>query len=138
MNVASFAVLAGFLAVGFSRSTASAAQFVAIGAGSWAAIAVAWKGWPALVAALVRYGLLARVPVAMVVLFGIVGDWRTHYDSPPLGFPAMGTLGRWIATGVIPQLTLWMAVTVVLGMLCGIVAAAIAASRSRSPRLAAA
>lgn len=137
-NVVSFAVLAGFLAVGFSRPTASVPQFLAIGAGSWAAIAIAWRGWPALVAALVRYGLLARVPVAMVVLFGIVGDWKTHYDSPPPGLPTMGTLGRWIATGVIPQLTLWMAVTVVLGMLCGIVAVAIAASRSRPRGLAAA
>jgi hypothetical protein len=138
VNVASFVVLVAFLAVGFSRPTASASQFLAIGAGSWVAIAVAWKAWPALVAALVRYGLLSRVPVALVVLCGIVGDWKTHYDSPPPGLPAMGTLGRWIATGVIPQLTLWMAVTVVVGMLCGIVATAIAARRRRSQQLASA
>jgi len=36
----------------------------------------------------------------------------------------MGPFARWIAIGVIPQLTLWMAVTVVLGLL---VAAPVAA-----------
>jgi hypothetical protein len=48
----------------------------------------------------------------------------------------MGTLAQWVATGVIPQLTLWMAVTVVLGMLLGIVTTAVATSRSPAGRVA--
>lgn len=116
-DFAALVVLASFLGVGFSLPTASALQFLAIGAGSWAAIAVAWRGWPELVSMLLRYGFLARVPVVIVVLLGILGDWKSHYDSPPPGLPEMGAFARWVSIGVIPQLTLWMAVTVVLGVL---------------------
>jgi hypothetical protein len=132
-DLAALAVLASFLAVGFSRPTASASQFVAIGVGSWAAIAVAWRGWPLLAATLARYGLLARAPVAIVVLLGILGDWKTHYDTPPPGLPEMGTLPRWLAIGVIPQLTRWVAVTVVLGLLLAVPAAALARWRRPQP-----
>ncbi len=72
------------------------------------------------------------MPVALVILLGILGDWRTHYDTPPPGLPEMGVLARWVAIGLIPQLTLWMAVTVVLGSLFGVLA--IAAGRKRSAR----
>ena len=95
---------------------------------------IASRGWPALVWALVRYGLLARIPVALVVLLGILGDWKTHYDTPPPGLPVMGTLGRWIVTGLIPQLTLWLAVTVVVGSLFGVLAPAVAGRRQPLPR----
>jgi len=119
------AVLASFLALGFSRPTASASQFLAIGVGSWAAIAVARQGWPPLVGTLLRYGLLARLPVTVVILLGILGDWRTHYDTPPPGLPELGVFARWLAIGVIPQLTLWMAITVVLGQLVALSVAAL-------------
>jgi hypothetical protein len=55
------AVLAECLAVGFSRPTASPTQLLAIGAGSWIAMAIAWRAWPVLVDTLLRYGVLARV-----------------------------------------------------------------------------
>lgn len=132
IDVLALALLAGFLGLGFSRPTASPSQFLAIGAGSWIAILVAWRGWPALVSTLLRYGILARVPITVVILLGILGDWRTHYDTPPPGLPEMGAFTRWIAIGVIPQLTLWMAVTVVVGLFFGAVAAAIA-GRVRRP-----
>lgn len=132
-DLAALAVLASFLGLGFSRPTASTSQFLAIGVGSWAAIAVASRGWPPLVATLLRYGFLARVPVTVVILLGILGDWKTHYDSPPPGLPAMGAVARWVAIGVIPQLTLWMAVTVVLGVMAAAPAAALARSRNLRP-----
>jgi hypothetical protein len=131
-DLAAMAVLASFLALGFSRPTASVSQFLAIGVGCWAAIAVAWRGWPLLVATLLRYGLLARLPVTVVILLGILGDWKTHYDTPPPGLPEMGPVARWVAIGVIPQLTLWMAVTTVLGLLVAVPVGALA--RTKSPR----
>ena len=134
-DLAALAVLASFLVLGFSRPVASPSQFLAIGLGSWGAIAVASRGWPLLVGTLLRYGLLARVPVTVVILLGIVGDWRTHYDTAPAGLPEMDAFARWIAIGVIPQLTLWMAVTVVFGLLVTVPAAALA--RRSSPRAAA-
>jgi len=132
-DLAALAVLASFLALGFSRSTASASQFLAIGVGSWAAIAVAWRGWPALVTTLLRYGFLARLPVAIVILLGVLGDWKTHYDTPPPGLPEMGAVARWIAIGVVPQFTLWMAVTVVLGLLIAVAVAALARAAGPQP-----
>ena len=120
--------------MGFSLPVASPLQFLAIGAGSWIAILIASRGWSALVSALVRYGLLARIPVAPVVLLGILGDWKTHYDTPPPGLPVMGTMERWIAIGLIPQLTLWLAVTVVVGSLFGVLALAVAGGRQPLPR----
>jgi hypothetical protein len=127
--VAALACLASSVALGFSLPIASPGQFLAIGLGSWAAIGLAWRGWPPLVTTLVRYGILARVPVALVVLVAILGDWRTHYDTPPPGLPEMGALARWVAIGVIPQLSLWMAVTVVLGFLAAVPAALVRRAR---------
>jgi hypothetical protein len=46
----------------------------------------------------------------------------------------MGPLARWLAIGVIPQLTLWMAVTVVAGLLFGILAAALGRTRQLATR----
>jgi hypothetical protein len=132
-DLAALAVLASFLALGFSRPTASASQLLAIGVGSWAAIAVAWRGWPPLVATLLRYGFLARVPVTIVILLGILGNWKTHYDSPPPGLPAMGAVATWVAIGVIPQLSLWIAVTVVLGLMVAAPAAVLARTRNLRP-----
>ncbi len=125
-TVAALLTLVSFLAFGFSRPTASASQLVSISVGSWAAIWVSARAWPPLTASFIRYGLLARAPVVVIVLLGILGDWRTHYDTPPPGLPEMSALARWIAIGVIPQLTLWMAVTVVFGALAALPAIGLA------------
>lgn len=82
-------------------------------------MAVARSGWPRLSQALLAYGIAARIPVAIVILLGILNRWQTHYDSPPPGLPELSPLARWIAIGVIPQFTIWIAVTVILGALAG-------------------
>jgi hypothetical protein len=116
LGLLAFVVLA---AAGFQRPIASPSQFLLIAAGAFAGIAVTRSGWPRLWQVLLAYGLAARIPVAIVILLGILNGWNTHYDSPPPGLPDMGPLARWIAIGVIPQLTIWIAVTVVLGTLAG-------------------
>jgi hypothetical protein len=116
-----FVAFAALAAVGFQRPTASLGQFLAIGAGAVLGVAIARSGWPRLWAALVVYGLAARVPVALVVLVAILNDWKTHYDSPPPGLPDLAPFAKWIAIGAIPQLTIWIAVTVIGGMLFGAV-----------------
>ncbi len=113
------AVCGALLAFGFSLPTASLAQFLMIAAGSVVGILIARKGWPELASTLLAYGLAARIPVALVVLFAIAGDWRTHYDVPPPGLPEMGTFSKWLAIGLIPQLTLWLVVTVIFGAIFG-------------------
>jgi hypothetical protein len=93
------------------------------------AIAVAWPSWPALARVLVAYGVAARIPVALIMLAAILGDWGTHYDVPAPDFPAMGKIATWFWIGLLPQLTIWIYMTVVMGMLFGGLAAAIADRR---------
>ncbi len=88
---------------------------------------VAMRGWPALGRVLVAYGLAARIPVIIVMLIAMLGNWGTHYDvaPPDPNFPAMGVLPKWFLIGVVPQLTAWMGFTVVFGMIFGGLVAAI-------------
>jgi hypothetical protein len=80
---------------------------------------VAYRGWPALGRTLAAYGLAARVPVALIALLAISGNWGTHYELGPPGFPEMSLLPKWLTVGLMPQLVFWIAFTVVVGSLCG-------------------
>jgi hypothetical protein len=129
LGAVAFVLLAG---IGFQRPTASRSQFLFIGAGAVLGTLVARRGWPRLWRTLLAYGLAARLPVVVVILLGVLNGWNTHYDTPPPGLPALDPVSRWVAIGVIPQLTVWMAVTVLAGMLCGAAGLALASARSAS------
>jgi hypothetical protein len=83
--------------------------------GAW----IAFRGWPALGRTLLAYGLAARIPVAIVMLFAIFGNWGTHYDVSPPGFPAMSPLPKWFLIGLLPQMTVWIWFTIAVGALLG-------------------
>ena len=83
--------------------------------------------WPALGRTLLAYGLAARIPVALLMLVAMLGNWGTHYDARPSY--QMSTLGWWVAIGLAPQLSFWIWITIVFGALFGIAAAAIARRR---------
>jgi hypothetical protein len=125
-------VLAAFVALGFAINRMGLPPVAQLGVFSVAALVavfVAMKGWPALGRVLVAYGLAARIPVIVVMLVAMLGNWGTHYDAAPPELPAMGVLQKWFLIGVVPQLTGWMGFTVVLGMICGGIVAAIRARR---------
>jgi uncharacterized membrane protein YeaQ/YmgE (transglycosylase-associated protein family) len=84
--------------------------------------AIAYRGWPALGKTLLAYGLAARVPVAIVMLFAIYANWGTHYDVVPPGFPEMDPLRKWLFIGLVPQLFAWIPFTMIVGAVCGSVA----------------
>jgi hypothetical protein len=119
---------------GFAASTAGIPEqslttlyiFCAAAIGS---VLVAMQAWPALGRTLLGYGLAARIPVVLVMLVAMLANWGTHYDVAPPDFPAMSTLAKWFTIGLLPQLTVWMAYTVVIGGLFGIIAGAIASRR---------
>lgn len=90
---------------------------------------IALRAWPGLGRVLVQYALAARVPVILVMLAAMLGSWGTHYDVAPPDFPAMGPLAKWLTIGVLPQLTIWVWYTVAVGMIFGILAAAVAPRR---------
>ena len=68
--------------------------------------------------------MAARVPVAAVMYFAMRGQWGTHYDWANPLFPYAGFWAKWVWLGLIPQLTLWIAFTIVIGMLFGAVGVA--------------
>lgn len=82
----------------------------------------AYRAWPALGRVLLAYGLAARVPVIIVMLIAILGDWGTHYDVPPPDFPAMNPVLKWIWIGLLPQLLFWVPFTLIVGTLAAGVA----------------
>jgi hypothetical protein len=92
---------------------------------------VASRGWPALGRVLGAYALAARIPVAALMLVAMMANWGTHYELGPPDLPPMGLLTKWIAIGLVPQLTFWVAFTIVIGTIFGSVAAMIG-GRARS------
>jgi hypothetical protein len=80
---------------------------------------IAYRAWPALGRVLLAYALAARIPVALVMLAAIFGNWGTHYDVPPPDFPAMAPLAKWVLIGLLPQMTIWIWYTIVVGALFG-------------------
>jgi hypothetical protein len=83
------------------------------------AAAVAVVAWPRLGGVLVVYALGARLPVAGIMWFAIHRNWGTHYDAPPPGFAIMIPHARWLWTGLVPQMAIWVSWTVVVGALFG-------------------
>lgn len=88
--------------------------------GSILGLLVGLRAWPALGRTLLAYAFAARIPVVLVMLLAINGNWGTHYDVAPPGLPEMGTLTKWFLIGVVPQMTIWIWFTVVVGSLFGI------------------
>ena len=46
-------------------------------------LAIGILAWPALGRTLLAYGLAARIPVALLMLVAMLGNWGTHYDARP-------------------------------------------------------
>lgn len=94
-----------------------------------ACVAIALPAWPRLGRVLLAYALAARVPVALLMLVAMLGSWGTHYDVAPPTLRPMAPLEKWLWIGALPQLTIWIAYTTVVGGLFGLAAGAIAARR---------
>lgn len=107
-------------------------RVAAFGVGAIVALLVAFRGWPALARTLFAYGLAARLPVVLIMLLAIFGNWGTHYELGAPGFPEMAPLPKWLWIGLLPQMTFWMAFTVIVGTFFGGLAALAAARRERA------
>jgi len=90
--------------------------------GCWLAIALARPGWPALWRVLLAYGFAARIPVLVVMFLAIFLGWDTHYAKPRPDFPPMGHWGRFFWTAFLPQMSIWIWLTIVGGMIFGALA----------------
>ena len=89
-------------------------------------ILVPMRGWRDLFKALIAYAYAARIPVVIVMYFAMQGNWGTHYDAVPPTFPGdLSLLSKWLQLGVVPQMFLWIAYTIVVGTIFGTVAVAV-------------
>jgi len=86
-------------------------------------------GWPSLGNTLLAYGFAARIPVLIVMFIAMRGNggqgWGTHYDAVAAGFAQASFARKFFAEAILPQMTLWIAWTVVVGSILGIIVAAI-------------
>lgn len=124
--------LTGVAATALGVDAQSLTMLTLFAASAVAAVAIAVPAWPRLGRVLLAYALAARVPVALLMLFAMVGSWGTHYDAAPPGLRPMAPVEKWLWIGALPQLTIWIAYTVVVGGLFGLAAGVVAARRRRA------
>jgi len=105
-------------------------QVVALSLVSLLSAALGYLAWPALGRVLLAYGYAARLPVAAIMALAMFGGWDSHYALARPDFPAVGPFALWFLTGFLPQTTIWIAYTVVVGMLFALLAAAVTYRRS--------
>jgi hypothetical protein len=140
----------GYLGLGFAVLVASgvivgiaaskqAMLFAVIGfLGMLAAAFVPLKGWRTLGRTLFAYGIAARVPVLVVMFFAMRGNggagWGTHYDAVDPSMAHLPFAQKFLFQAFLPQMTLWVAWTVIVGLLAGLIAVAVARrSKQTSP-----
>jgi hypothetical protein len=69
------------------------------------------------------------------MLLAISGNWGTHYDAFPPGFPFTSAMEKWFWGGLLVQMTIHVGNTVLLGSLFGSVATALVLRKPRSPQV---
>jgi hypothetical protein len=117
-----------------TRNAGALINLLGVALGAMVAAWIACQGWPALGRVLFAYALAARIPVAIVMLLAILGDWGTHYDvPPPAPLPVTSPFVKWVLIGLIPQMTIWIAFTLMVGGLFGALAVAVARRKGRTP-----
>lgn len=138
--------VAGLALLGLAVSIAAFVGVQSLGIGPWGFIAaffvalglafLPWKAWPDLGRTLLAYALAARIPVVIVMLAAIFGNWGTHYDvlppDPPPNLLTAGPLARWFWIGLLPQMTIWIANTMLVGTLLGAALVALARPKPTS------
>lgn len=87
-------------------------------------------GWRSLGRALLDYALLARIPVLVVMWFAMSGNngagWGTHYDNVGPEFAHMALQAKFLYLAIMPQLTLWIGFTSIVGGIFGGIVNAVA------------
>jgi hypothetical protein len=96
-------------------------------------LVLAAVAWPTLSKALLVYGYLSRIPVAIVQYLAMRGRWGTHYDVLDPGFPAIGFWPTFLRVSFVPNIFFMEAYTVIVGVLVGTAAIAMLGRIRRTP-----
>lgn len=110
------------------------AQQIAFAIATAAALFLVWGTWPGFFKTMFAYALASRIPVVIVMLVAMAAGWGTHYELGPPGYPEMGLALKFVTTALFPQMTSWIAYTVLFGGLIGGIAAAVVRSPSAPPQ----
>jgi len=86
---------------------------------------IQFRPWNRLGKVLLAYAFAARIPVLILMFFAIRGNWGTHYDVPPPGFPELTFWPKFLQIAFVPQMFLWIAFTMITGALAGGIAIAV-------------
>jgi len=95
-------------------------------------------GWKGLGNTLLAYALAARIPVLIVMFIAMSANggqgWGTHYDVLPtfMAGTQMSLMRKFFTIGIMPQLTFWIAWTVVAGSILGSIVVAVARPGKRA------
>jgi hypothetical protein len=85
---------------------------------------------------LLAYAFAARIPVLIVMFLAMRGNggegWGTHYDAMPPTAPHLAFAQKFLYMAFLPQMTLWIGWTVVLGSIIGVIAVAVRHQGKRS------
>ena len=93
-------------------------------------------GWASLGNTLLAYAFAARIPVLVVMFLAMRGNggkgWGTHYDAVPPTYAQASFAKKFFEMAVVPQMTLWIGWTVVLGSISGVIAVAVTGRRKQA------
>ncbi len=76
-------------------------------------------GWRSLGYTLLAYAFAARIPVLVVMYLAMSGNWGTHYDAVAPRFQNLTLWKKFFDEAFLPQMSLWIGYTVVIGSLFG-------------------
>ena len=105
-------------------------QQLGFGVAAVVALLILRRVWVPFFQTMLRYAFASRLPVVIVMLVAMIGGWGTHYEFGPPGYPEMALPVKFVLIGLMPQLTFWVAFTVVVGSLVGGIAAALSRSKA--------
>jgi hypothetical protein len=88
------------------------------------ALLVMFVAWPRLSWTLLVYALLARLPVVAITFIAVGKGWGSHYEKLPPDFVLPPDVDKALFLSM-PQVTFWPVFTVLVGGLCGCLAAAL-------------
>jgi hypothetical protein len=98
-------------------------------------------GWRSFGNTLLAYAFAARIPVVVVMYIAMSANggqgWGTHYDMAGPGFVVTSFAQKFVDLAVLPQMSLWIGWTAVIGGLVGSIVAAIFHPRKHSAPVAA-
>ena len=111
--------------------TGAVLQQLGFGVAALVAVLITRKAWPAFFQTMLAYAFASRLPVLIVMFLAMMGEWGTHYELGPPGYPETGFLTKFFLIAVMPQMTFWIMFTMVFGTFFGGIAAVIVKPKGR-------